>query len=114
MVLSKHRGVALRRHREYARCEDGPMVTVQGVVDRVGPTMLRAVHAAAAPQSVTDVVIAEPGHRNVIAAGDLVLGVAVGGRKDAVDLIRHSKGAAGVLLKQPQAGDDEVLQAAKE
>ncbi len=88
------------------------MVTVQGVVDRVGPTMLRAVHAAAAPQSVTDVVIAEPGRRNVIAAGDLVLGVAVGGRKDAVDLIKHSKGAAGVLLKQPQAGDKEVLDAA--
>ncbi|HEY0500098.1 MAG TPA: helix-turn-helix domain-containing protein [Kutzneria sp.] len=90
------------------------MVTVQGVVDRVGPTMLRAVHAAAAPQSVTDVVIAEPGRRNVIAAGDLVLGVAVGGRKDAVDLIRHSKGAAGVLLKQPQAADKEVLAAAEE
>src|SRR5882757_10037501 len=76
--------------------------------------MLRAVHAASAPQSVTDVVIAEPGRRSVIAAGDLVLGVAVGGRKDAVDLVRHSRGAAGVLLKQPQACDHEVLNSAKE
>jgi GTP-sensing pleiotropic transcriptional regulator CodY len=91
-----------------------PVVTVQGVVDRVGPTMLRAVLVTAAPQSVTDVVIAEAGRRTQIAAGDLVLGIAVAGRKDAVDLVRHAKGSAGVLLKQPQAGDQEVLTAARE
>ena len=87
---------------------------MQGVVDRVGPTMLRAVLVTAAPQSVTDVVIAEAGRRTQIAAGDLVLGIAVAGRKDAIDLVRHAKGSAGVLLKQPQAGDREVLAAARE
>ncbi|MBA8926419.1 hypothetical protein BC739_003618 [Kutzneria viridogrisea] len=90
------------------------MVTVQGVVDRVGPTLLRAVLTAAEVQGVTDVVIAEGGRRTPTAAGDLVLGVAAGSRRDAVELVRHSRAAAGVLLKPPLAADEVVLAAARE
>lgn len=90
------------------------MVTVQGVVDRVGPTLLRAVLTSTEAQSVTDVVIAEGGRRTPTAAGDLVLGVAVGTQRDAVELIRHSKGSAAVLIKPPLAADKAVLTMARE
>jgi hypothetical protein len=89
------------------------MLTVRGVVDRVGPTLLRAVLTADEPCPVSDVVIAEPGSH--LAAGDLVLGVAVGSGRDAVDLIRQAgeRGAAAVLLKPPTAGQSAVLTAGK-
>ncbi|HEX5118559.1 MAG TPA: helix-turn-helix domain-containing protein [Pseudonocardiaceae bacterium] len=91
------------------------MLTVRGVVDRVGPTLLRAVFTVDEPCPVSDVVIAEPGRHTHLAAGDLVLGVAVGTGKDAVDLVRHAgeRGAAAVLLKPPLAGQATVLGAGK-
>ena len=91
------------------------MLTVQGVVDRVGPTLLRSVLAAAEPRPVSDVVIAEPGRRTQLAAGDLVLGVSVGSGKDAVELVRHAgeREAAAVLLKPPSADQASVLAAGR-
>ncbi|HEX5406963.1 MAG TPA: helix-turn-helix domain-containing protein [Pseudonocardiaceae bacterium] len=91
------------------------MLTVQGVVDRVGPTLLQAVLTQDQPCPVSDVVIAEPGRRTQLAAGDLVLGVAVGTGRDAVELVRHAgeRGAAAVLLKPPVAGQSAVLNAGK-
>ncbi|MFL6143649.1 MAG: PucR family transcriptional regulator [Labedaea sp.] len=91
------------------------MITVQGVVDRVGPTLLRITAPPAPDAHVTDVVIAEVGHRAAVADGDLVLGVAVGSTAAAVELIRHSgeRGAAAVLLKPPLATRASVRAAAR-
>ncbi|HEY0807224.1 MAG TPA: PucR family transcriptional regulator, partial [Pseudonocardiaceae bacterium] len=91
------------------------MLTVQGVVDRVGPTLLRAVLIAPTPRQVNDVVIAEPGRRGQLAAGDLVLGAAVGTGRDAVELIRHAgeRGAAAVLLKPPASAQATVVAAGR-
>lgn len=92
------------------------MITVQGVVDRVGPTLLRITlpgeHAMA---HVTDVVIAEAGRRPQVADGDLVLGVSVSSTAQAVELIRHcaERGAAAVLLKPPLATRTSVHSAAR-
>lgn len=78
------------------------MITVQGVVDRVGPTLLHT-RLAGGGGHVTDVVIAEAGRRDQVGDGDLVLGVAVHTTKDAAELVRYcgSQGAAAVLLKPP-------------
>jgi hypothetical protein len=78
------------------------MITVQGVVDRVGPTLLHTRLAGTVPQ-VKDVVIAEIGRRDQVGDGDLVLAVAVSSTKEAAELVRHcgSQGAAAVLLKPP-------------
>jgi hypothetical protein len=89
------------------------VITVQGVVDRVGPTLLRTVLPA--DRVVTDVIIAEAGRKTQAADGDLVLGVTVNSPAKAVELVGHSgaKGAAAVLLKPPLAAGAEVLNAAK-
>lgn len=63
------------------------MITVQGVVDRVGPTLLHTRLPGQA-EHVTDVVIAEPGRRDPIGQGDLVLGVGVHTTKDAAELVK--------------------------
>jgi hypothetical protein len=78
------------------------MITVQGVVDRVGPTLLHT-RLAGEEGHVADVVIAEPGRRDPIGAGDLVLGVGVHATKEAAELVRYcgGEGAAAVLLKPP-------------
>jgi PucR-like helix-turn-helix protein len=78
------------------------VITVQGVVDRVGPTLLHTRFAGRGA-GVTDVVIAEAGRRDQVGDGDLVLGVAVHTTKDAAELVRYcgSQGAAAVLLKPP-------------
>src|SRR5690349_1142236 len=76
------------------------MITVQGVVDRVGPTLLHTRLPGQA-EHVTDVVIAEPGRRDPIGQGDLVLGVGVHTTKDAAELIKYCEDAAAVLLKPP-------------
>lgn len=92
------------------------MITVHGVVERVGPTLLRVAAPGAEPgRQVGDVVIAEPGRRTPVAAGDLVLGVTVGATAEAVDLVRHSGAhhAAAVLLKAPHATRNAVRVAAE-
>jgi hypothetical protein len=97
-------------------CDDGRMLTVQAVVDRVGPTLLRTVLAGVEPdRPVGDVVIAEPGRRSPLSAGDLVLGAAVGSAREAVELIRHGadRGVAAVLLKPPVATAASVLAAGR-
>lgn len=78
------------------------MITVQGVVDRVGPTLLHTRFAGRGGH-VTDVVIAEPGRRDQVGDGDLVLGVGVHTTKDAAELVRYcgGHGAAAVLIKPP-------------
>jgi PucR-like helix-turn-helix protein len=76
------------------------VITVQGVVDRVGPTLLHTRLPGTA-EHVTDVVIAEPGRRDPIGQGDLVLCVGVHSTKDAAELVRYCEGAAAVLLKPP-------------
>jgi len=90
------------------------VITVQGVVDRVGPTLLHTRLAGTVPH-VTDVVIAEAGRRDQVGDGDLVLGVAVGSTKDAAELVRHcgSQGAAAVLLKPPLSARAAVRTAAQ-
>ncbi|EHR52514.1 hypothetical protein SacmaDRAFT_4328 [Saccharomonospora marina XMU15] len=89
------------------------MISVRSVVDRVGPTLLRAVRLPADCPAVSDVVIAEPG-TSQLAAGDLVLGVAAGDVNASVELVRACarKGAAAVLLKPPQASEPAVRRAA--
>ena len=79
------------------------MITVRGVVDRVGPTLLRMSGADGETNQVGDVVLAEAGRRTPVAAGDLVLGVAVSTVKQAADLLAHcaEQGAAALLLKPP-------------
>lgn len=91
------------------------MLTVQGVVDRVGPTLLRAVLVAESPCAVSDVVIAEPGRRAQLAAGDLVLGPAVGSGREAVELVRYAgeRSCAAVLLKPPVSAQAAVVAVAR-
>lgn len=85
------------------------MISVRGVVDRVGPTLLRS--AVPGERQVADVVIAEPG--KPVAAGDLVLGVAVGTTADALDLVKQARDAAAVLLKPPHAARSAIKSAAE-
>ena len=90
------------------------MITVQGVVDRVGPTLLH-VRLGGSATHVNDVVIAEPGRKDQVGDGDLVLGVSVHAAKDAVELIRRcgTQGAAAVLLKPPLPARTAVRSAAQ-
>ncbi|QWF82320.1 PucR family transcriptional regulator [Amycolatopsis sp. CA-230715] len=91
------------------------MASVRSVVDRVGPTLMRAVLLPEDCPAVADVVIAEPGSPGHLAAGDLVLAVATTRAEDATALVRSSasQGAAAVLFKPPLAGKPAVRQAAK-
>ncbi|CRK59643.1 putative DNA-binding protein [Alloactinosynnema sp. L-07] len=91
------------------------MITMQGVVDRVGPTLLRIIADHTEHPQVTDVIIVEAGKRTPVATGDLVLGIAVAGATDAVELVRHcgAHGAAAVLLKPPHATRNAVKTAAQ-
>lgn len=92
------------------------MLSVQGVLDRMGPTLLGAVYLAPSAAAVNDVVIAEAGRKAMLASGDLVLGVAVSSARDATPLVRYcgERGAAALLLKAPSAGAASVLAAAKQ
>lgn len=92
------------------------MLDIRALVERVGPTLLRAVVIPEPTVCVGDVVIAEPHHPPTAAGGDLVLGVAVADREHAVALLRvcGSQGAAAVLLKPPISGDDTVAAAAEQ
>jgi hypothetical protein len=90
------------------------MITVRGVVDRVGPTLLHVRQDGAATH-VSDVVIAEPGRKDQVGDGDLVLGVSVHTAKDAAELVHRcgAQGAAAVLLKPPHTTRSAVRAAAK-
>jgi len=89
------------------------MITVQGVVDRVGPTLLHIkLGGATSAAHVTDVVIAG----DQVGAGDLVLGIGVTTTKDGVELVGRcgEQGAAAVLLKPPLAARAGIRGAAAE
>jgi hypothetical protein len=91
------------------------VVSVRSVVDRVGPTLLRALSLPETCPAVADVVIAEPGGPSQLSAGDLVLAIAIGDEEQAVELVRSSAshGAAAVLFKPPVAGKPAVTSTAK-
>ncbi|MFC7341029.1 PucR family transcriptional regulator [Saccharopolyspora griseoalba] len=92
------------------------MLDVGALVERVGPTLLRTVITGEPSVCVGDVVIAEPGEPASAAEGDLVLGIAVGDRPSAVELVRRcgELGAAAVLLKAPVGTDEQVAEAARD
>ncbi|KMS72776.1 DNA-binding protein, partial [Streptomyces regensis] len=91
------------------------MSTVRSVVDRVGPTLLHAVHLPDEAVAVTDVVIAEPGTATSAGAGDLVLAVAAPDADTAARLVEDSaqRDAAAVLVKAPLATANGVRRAAR-
>ncbi|WP_253864072.1 PucR family transcriptional regulator [Prauserella halophila] len=91
------------------------MITVRTVVDRVGPTLLHALHLPDETTAVTDVVIAEPAAATVPGTGDLVLGVAVPDGDSAVALVKDAagRGATAVLVKAPIAQHTTVRGAAR-
>ncbi|APU17253.1 helix-turn-helix domain-containing protein [Actinoalloteichus fjordicus] len=86
------------------------MITVSGVVDRMGATLLRSRSATGLGRQVADVVIVEPGDAPSPGAGELLLGVAVTAAAGASALVRAcaEHHAAGVLLKPPLAADPEL------
>jgi hypothetical protein len=92
------------------------MVSLRSVVDRVGPTLLHAVHLPEGSCAVGDVVIAEPGAQSSLATGDLVLGVAISDTAGATALVRESatQGAAAVLLKAPLTTEPSTRRAARD
>lgn len=90
------------------------MVAVADVVHALGGGLLRTL-VAAPSQTVTDVVIAEPGDRAVDLAGDLVVGAGVADAAGALDLVERAAaaGAAGVVLRRGPARARGVRAAAK-
>jgi hypothetical protein len=90
------------------------VVAVADVVDALGGGLLRTL-VAAPGQTVTDVVIAEPGDRAADWRGDLVVGAGVADAAGAVDLVDHAAaaGAAGVVLRRGPARARGVRAAAK-
>jgi hypothetical protein len=91
------------------------VASVRAVVDRVGPTLLRAVHLPDSCPTVTDVVIAEPGTVGQLSPGDLVLAVAATDTDSGVGLLRGcaERGAAAILLKAPLAARPALRRAAR-
>ncbi|OLT46459.1 DNA-binding protein [Saccharomonospora sp. CUA-673] len=91
------------------------MSTVRSVVDRVGPTLLHALHLPDEAVAVTDVVIAEPDVAANPGAGDLVLAVAARDTAAVTALLEDAAAAeaAGVLVKAPLAAQAAVRKAAR-
>lgn len=91
------------------------MITVPALVEAVGASLLRLVHAGSGV-AVDDVTLAEP-HQDVVAVpADLVLGVAVSDAGEAVRLLARAAacGAGGVVLRSAPARDPEVVTAAED
>ncbi|URN09936.1 helix-turn-helix domain-containing protein [Actinomadura madurae] len=89
------------------------MISVTGLVDALGPGLLRLV-ASGRDAQVHDVVLAEPGEA-AGRPGEIVLGAGVTGPAEAVELLERAgaAGAAGVVLKAPLAAEPEVVEAAR-
>ncbi|GAA4388386.1 PucR family transcriptional regulator [Actinomadura verrucosospora] len=89
------------------------MISVSGLVDALGPGLLRLV-APGRDAQVHDVVLAEPGEA-AGQPGEIVLGAGVTGPAGAVALLERADaaGASGVVLKSPLAGAAEVAAAAR-
>ncbi|MHA6805522.1 helix-turn-helix domain-containing protein [Salinifilum ghardaiensis] len=90
------------------------MLELPALVQRVGPTLLRAAVLPDATPCVGDVVVAEADI--TITEGDLVLGVACHDRSEALDLVAEcaERGAAGLLCKAPWPDEEPVRAAARE
>ncbi|WP_149262453.1 CdaR family transcriptional regulator [Actinomadura sp. K4S16] len=89
------------------------MISVTGLVDALGPGLLRLV-APGRDAQVHDVVLAEPGEA-AGRPGEIVLGAGVTDPAGAVALLERADaaGASGVVLKSPLAGAAEVAAAAR-
>ncbi|NDU71302.1 PucR family transcriptional regulator [Actinomadura sp. DSM 109109] len=89
------------------------MISVSGLVDALGPGLLRLV-APGRDAQVHDVVLAEPGEA-AGQPGEIVLGAGVADPAAAVALLERAgaAGASGVVLKSPLAGAAEVTDAAR-
>ncbi|MGW0997083.1 PucR family transcriptional regulator [Streptomyces sp. NPDC002523] len=91
------------------------MISLQRLLDAVGPSVLSEVRAPdGASVPVGDVVIAEPHGELELGTGDVVLGVNLIDRKAALRLLSlcARQSAAALLLKPPAAVDEEVTAAA--
>ncbi|MFD9812116.1 PucR family transcriptional regulator [Streptomyces sp. NPDC059080] len=91
------------------------MISVQRLLDAVGPSVLSEVCApGGASVLVGDVVIAEPHGELELSTGDVVLGVNLTDRKAALRLLSWCalESAGALLLKAPAAVDAEVTAAA--
>ncbi|ASU77741.1 PucR family transcriptional regulator [Actinopolyspora erythraea] len=90
------------------------MVDIRGLVERVGPTLLRPVVVPEETGGVGDVVIAETEDPGEIGTADVVLGVGVTSRADALELLREcgAREATAVLLKPPVSCEESVVAAA--
>jgi GAF domain-containing protein len=89
------------------------MISATGLVDALGPGLLRLV-APGRDAQVHDVVLAEPGEA-AGRAGEIVLGAGVTDPGEAVELLERADaaGAGGVVLKAPLAGEPGVAEAAR-
>ncbi|MFE4422935.1 PucR family transcriptional regulator [Streptomyces sp. NPDC056817] len=89
------------------------MITVSDLVDSLGAGLLRTV-VPAGNAEVHDVALAEPGD-TAGQPGELVLGVGVTDRSEALALLERTAaaGAAGLVLKRPAARDPQVTRAAR-
>ncbi|MGI5207309.1 PucR family transcriptional regulator [Spirillospora sp. CA-108201] len=89
------------------------MISVTGLVDALGPGLLRLV-APGRDAQVHDVVLAEPGEA-AGQPGEVVLGAGVTDPAEAVALLERADaaGASGVVFKSPLAGAAEVAAAAR-
>jgi hypothetical protein len=94
--------------------EVGVLITVTAVAEAVGGGLL-AVVTDPAGREVRDAVVTEPGEPTPVDAGDLVLGLGVGTREEALAVLaRCGAGhAAALVLRRPLARDDEVLARAR-
>ncbi|SFD72521.1 DNA-binding transcriptional regulator, PucR family [Actinopolyspora alba] len=92
------------------------MVDIRGLVERVGPTLLRPVVIPDETGGVGDVVIAEPEEPGGIGTADVVLGVGGTDRAWAAELVRECgvRHAAAVLLKPPVCAEESVISEAKD
>ncbi|MFD5658874.1 PucR family transcriptional regulator [Streptomyces hirsutus] len=90
------------------------MITVTDLVDSLGAGFLRTV-VAAGDAEVHDIALAEPGDAGG-QPGELVLGVGVTDRAEALALLERAARAAagGVVLRSPFAGDPQVARATRE
>ncbi|MFE7329588.1 PucR family transcriptional regulator [Streptomyces sp. NPDC057565] len=91
------------------------MITLQGLLDAVGASVLSEVSAPGrAPVALGEVVIAEPDSELELGRGDVILGVNLVDREAALGLLSlcARQSAAALLLKAPAAVDAEVTTAA--
>ncbi|MEE1937908.1 helix-turn-helix domain-containing protein [Streptomyces sp. TRM 70361] len=90
------------------------MITAADLAESLGPGLLRVVVPGRGTE-VHDIVLAEPDD-SAGRPGELVLGTGLTGPEAAVGLLRRvaAAGAAGVVLRDPPAGDPRVVRTARD